>query len=65
MSTELKGPKKNAAQKLRDLYFKVTKRPLSPENRKNIEDLLKDRKAQIEKNRPRKIAKSDADTELS
>lgn len=64
MSTESKGPKKDAAQKLRDLYFKVTKRPLSPENKKNIEDLLKDRKDQIEKEQPRKIAKSDTDAGL-
>lgn len=65
--TEKKGPDKDAAKKLRDLYFEVTKRPLPPEGKKEIEEMLKKRKEQVEKNNPKKhkkIAKSDKDAGL-
>lgn len=69
MSTqEPKGPKKDAAQKLRDLYFKITKRPLSPESRKDIEEMLKQRKEQLKKDtpsKPKKVAKPDQDAGLA
>lgn len=66
MSTTPKGPKKDAAQKLRDLYFKITKRPLSPENRKDLEEVFRKKEPteSAEPIKPKKIAKPDRDAGL-
>lgn len=58
-----KGPEKNAAEKLRGDYEKIVKRPVSPEARKKIEELLKDQKPKNDGGRSKRIAKS-SDVEI-
>lgn len=68
MSTELKFPKKGAVARLREFYLEITKKPLTSEQRKNLEDTFKKRNESpdvTENNTPKKIAKSDQDIELS
>ena len=66
MSTELKYPKKGAVGRLRQLYFEITKKPLTPDQRKNLEDAFekKDHNEEADKSRPKKIAKPEQDAGL-
>ena len=58
-----KGPEKNAAQKLRDDYAKIVKRPVSSEARREIEELLKNQKSKNDGGRTKRIAKPRHDVE--
>lgn len=58
-----KGPEKDAAQKLREDYNRIVKRPLSPDARKEIEDFLKNQKPETD-TRPKKVGKPNQDAEV-
>ncbi|MFN8944359.1 MAG: hypothetical protein ACK5WZ_07015, partial [Pseudobdellovibrionaceae bacterium] len=39
--TELKYPKKGAVAKLREFYLEIVKKPLTPEQKANLEEVFK------------------------
>ena len=64
MSKILKGPKEGAAARLREIYSKIIKRPISPEQRKDLEEVFKKRDQSTDTEKSKKIAKSESDAEL-
>jgi hypothetical protein len=63
MDTPLKYPNKGAGNRLRDFYNKLRK-PLSPKQKEEWQDILKKSVPANDKVIPKKIAKSDSDMEL-
>lgn len=63
MSESLKYLKKGSVAKFKELFNKVKRTPLTPEQREEILDVFKRNKAPdaAEKNQPKKIAKPDQD----
>ena len=59
-----KGPEQDAAQKLREDHNRITKRPVPPEARKNLDDLFKKEDSEKKPTAPKKIAKSDHEAGL-
>ena len=59
-----KGPEQDAAQKLREDFERITKRPVPPEARKDLDDLLKKPDAEKKPMPAQKIAKSDREAGL-
>lgn len=63
MSAELKYPKKGAVARLREFYLEIVKKPLTPEQRANLEEVFK--KKDQSKANEKKIAKPNEDAGLA
>lgn len=63
MATELKHLKKGSVAKFKELFNKVKKTPLTPEERRELTDVFKKKNtpAVAEKIKPKKIAKPNQD----
>ena len=64
MEKPLKTPNKGAVARLRELYFERRKRPLSPEEKKRLQETFKKKSPEAIPEKPKKSARQKRDLEL-
>ncbi len=62
--TKLKSPKPGAVAEMRELYNKLRKQPLTPEQKNDLREVFKKRDRRKDEKKPKKIAKPLRNAEL-
>jgi hypothetical protein len=65
MGKPLGVPKKGAVARMREIYNKIRRQPLTPEQREELREVFKKKERLTDSKRPRKIAKPGQDVEMS